>query len=132
MGEHRPTILLAEDHAELRSLLCGLLERAGYAVVAASDGMAALEAAAAWPIDLLVADVLMPRMGGVELARRLRTLWPGLRVLFVSSGRLSNEDVAVAIPGARFLAKPFSVDELTRAVSELLGARENQRASPGG
>ena len=104
MGAGPRTVLLVEDHAELRATLCGLLEGAGYAVVAASDGMTALGVVAAWPIDLLVTDVSMPRLAGVELARRLAVSRPGLKVLLISTNHLSDEDVAEAFPGpARFL-----------------------------
>jgi CheY-like chemotaxis protein len=120
----KKTILLAEDHDDLRALLRGLLEEYGCTVLEAADGRAALEAAAgAGPVDLLVTDVCMPRVSGTELARRLLALRPDLKILFMSTGALSDEDMAAAAPAARFMPKPFSPHELRKAVREMLGDR---------
>lgn len=124
MDAGKPTVLLAEDFVELRSLLRRVLESAGCAVVAAADGAAALEAAgAAGPVDLLVADMRMPRLGGLELVRRLRVSRPGLKVLFISTVGPGNEDLADACPGAQFLPKPFGPDKFAEKVLEMLGGR---------
>lgn len=61
----------------------------------------------------------MPRLGGVELARRLRVWRPGLKVLLISTGSMSENDVADVASGARFLPKPLSPEEFTRVVREM-------------
>jgi PAS domain S-box-containing protein len=119
----RETILLAEDEDSLRAYAGGLLRRLGYQVLDAADGAAALrlwdqqEAA----VDLLVTDVVMPAMGGRELAQELTRRRPGLKVLYMSG---YTDDVVVrhgvAEAEAAFLPKPFSPSDLAQKVRELL------------
>ncbi len=120
------TVLVAEDEELVRELLCETLRREGYAVLCGRDGVEALEIArghAGW-IDLLVSDIVMPRMEGGDLAVALRALWPELPVLFVTgySDRLVEEGVA-PVPGAEVLEKPFSSQELVRNVRAMLGEK---------
>ena len=118
------TILLAEDEPMLRELAALLLTEAGYTVLPAEHGEAALTLADqhAGSIDLLITDVVMPRMNGPELAERLRTLHPGIRVLFVSG----YQDRALAGRGIRdrdaVREKPFSDDQLRTHVRRVLGS----------
>jgi PAS domain S-box-containing protein len=119
----RETILLAEDEEAVRSLTAMILERSGYRVIAAADGIAALEAAAAHdgPIDLLLTDVIMPRLNGRELATRFAERHPSARVLFMSGyagDSLSAQGVLDS--SVAFLAKPFLPAELARTVREVL------------
>jgi CheY-like chemotaxis protein len=113
------TILLAEDEDVVRDLLFQILEQRGYNVLAARDGEEALTLADrhAGPIDLLVTDVVMPRLSGRELAERLEQRLPDLRVLFLSG---YTDDAVVrhgvvehAVP---FLQKPFTAAALAEAV----------------
>ncbi len=119
------TVLIAEDEPRLRSLMVEVLQLHGYHVLAAPDGVAALELAAGHTgsIDALVTDVVMPRLGGRELVERLRELRPGLRVLYVSG---YNEDVVlrhgVACASERLLQKPFKPAALAHAVRQMLDA----------
>ncbi|HEY7725483.1 MAG TPA: PAS domain S-box protein [Anaeromyxobacteraceae bacterium] len=111
------TILLAEDEPQVRAIAARVLSGRGYVVLQASDGAQALRAAAAHagPIHLLVTDVVMPELGGRDLAERLAADRPGLRVLFTSgytAGGLAE--------GAAFLPKPFTPDQLASRVRELL------------
>ncbi len=119
------TILLAEDEAPVRRLLRRVLSEAGYQVVEARDGVDALGVAEAHPspIHALVTDVVMPRMGGVALARRLREQQPGLPVLFVSGHPLDRtaERTRDVILGS-FLQKPCSPRDLLAKVRETLDA----------
>jgi two-component system, cell cycle sensor histidine kinase and response regulator CckA len=118
----RETILLAEDDARLRELGSLLLNEAGYTVIPAENGVAALALAEerAGEIDLLVSDVVMPLMNGPELADRLRALQPGLRVVYVSG----YHDRALAGRGIRpedsVVGKPFREDELLNEVRRAL------------
>lgn len=86
----RARVLVVDDEAELRSLLCRALERAGHQVREAADGIEALAAITAAPPDLVIADVGMPRMGGPELALRIRREFPGVGVILMT-GHLADE-----------------------------------------
>ena len=104
-------VLLVEDENMIRALLRNTLVRSGYAVVEASNGREALEVALSSdePIDLLVTDVMMPRMSGVELVERLRTERPAMRVLLMSGYAESTISADGALPrDAALLQKPFS------------------------
>jgi PAS domain S-box-containing protein len=115
------SILLAEDQEMVRKVARGMLEAAGYKVIEARDGIEALELAAAAPVDLLVTDVVMPRMGGVELAGRLVERNPKLPVLYVSGYAASRIVQGAAIdPSGNLLQKPFTSNELLSRVARLL------------
>lgn len=117
------TILLVEDETSLRSLACGTLQKLGYTVFTAENGEDALRvvAAHAGPIDLLVTDVVMPSIGGHELADRLVKARPTLRVLYMS-GYPNDSTIAerVLSEQTNFLQKPVSRIELARKVRGVL------------
>ena len=103
----------------VRLIVAGTLRDLGFEVLEAGDGAEALTTAEGASLALLVTDVVMPRMGGRELAARLRDRSPGLRVLFVSGftdGALGDADD----PETSFLPKPFMATELADAVRSLL------------
>ena len=116
-------VLVAEDDPVVRTMLQRLLRDAGFEVRTAKHGDEALGLAlqASGAFDLVVTDVRMPVMDGLELARRLRERWPGLPVLYIS-----GYDVELSAgsrrSGARqsLLRKPFDLDELLREVTRLL------------
>ena len=112
------TVLLAEDEPALRQIVDRVLKGAGYRVLVASDGVEALRVSRehAGPIDLLVADVVMPRMGGMELAAGLVTERPRTRVLLMSGYAVDSGAPAV-LAKVPFLAKPFTPAELLAAAS---------------
>ena len=117
------TILLVEDNAEVRQLTREILKGLGYLVLEAADSEAALLAARSHPhrIDLMVSDVVMPGLGGPELARRLAPLHPETRVLYISG--YTEHDIAeraLRDPAVAFLQKPFTPDELGRKVEEMI------------
>jgi CheY-like chemotaxis protein len=112
------TVLVVEDDESIRSLVVDALRRRGYTVLEAADGKEALQKATR-PIDLLVTDLVMPRMGGVELAEELRRDNPGLVVLY-SSGH--NVDPSIRSDrSSSFLQKPYTTQGLARKVREILG-----------
>lgn len=119
------TILLAEDDEMLRPLSKSLLERLGYTVLDTENALqaVALANAHAGPIQLLVADVVMPGASGRELARRLAQSRPDMRVLYVS-GYTDDAIVQHGMlePGLNFLQKPFTPATLARKVREVLDA----------
>jgi len=116
-----PSVLLVDDDEVVRRFMLRCLEGAGLRVLAAADAEQALELASAAeePLGLLVTDIVLPRLDGSSLARRLRERWPGLRVLYTSGyGRGAPEPPGSA-PSA-MLAKPFTPAQLQEAVRSLL------------
>jgi two-component system, cell cycle sensor histidine kinase and response regulator CckA len=117
------TILLVEDEAGVRSLARLVLQRCGYKVIEGRDGLEALQVAQQYPeqIDLLLTDVMMPHMGGLELAKQLTSVKPDLKVLYVS-GYTDEVVVRQGSSGAKvaFLQKPFNTSALSAKVRELL------------
>jgi len=93
-------------------------------MVVAGDAEQALSLCAAQPADLLVTDVVMPKMSGVELARRLRLTLPGLRAIFISGySEDTHEREWVSLGSKKFLQKPFSPKALAKKVREVLEGR---------
>jgi two-component system, cell cycle sensor histidine kinase and response regulator CckA len=123
---------VVEDEDELRRLAVRELEERGYLVLAAGDGVEALEVARALerPVDLLVTDVVMPEMSGVELAESLVELWPTLAVLCVSGhldeGAMERHPLD---PDADLLPKPFTPDQLGRRARHALDHAAANRKS---
>lgn len=116
------TILIAEDEDAVRTITARALDRAGFRVLIASSGDDALLLAETYPeeIHLLLSDVIMPGLSGPELARRLVTMRPRTKVLFMSGytdDALSRHGFGV---GTRMISKPFISGELTRKVREVL------------
>ena len=119
------TILLVEDDPELRALALDILQGSGYTVLEARQGNEALLVLErhAGPVHLLVTDVVMPQMGGRALAERLASLRPEMKVLYVSGySEAAIAQHGVLDPGTAFMAKPFTADELTRKIREVLDA----------
>jgi CheY-like chemotaxis protein len=117
------TLLLVEDEEGVRDLIREWMSTHGYTVLAAANGLEALDLAQAYAgrIHLLIADVVMPHMGGPALASRLLSLRPDMKVVYVSG----YADEAIGDPellrdGAAFLQKPFTLDSLLRQVREIL------------
>ena len=122
------TLLLVEDQEQVRTLSKRILERAGYRVLCAESGPAALDLVGEDidQIHLLVTDVVMPGMSGKELHDRLILLRPGLQALFMSG--YTEDTIAnhgVLDPGTDFLPKPFTAEELTSKVREVLDRQDS-------
>jgi PAS domain S-box-containing protein len=127
------TVLLVEDEVLVRNLAADALRRHGYQVLSASTGIEALDLASQvlHPIDVLVTDVVMPQMGGEQLAVRLLGERPSLKVLFISG----YTDMAVLqhgtlIPGTSLLQKPFTPGQLVYRVRQLLDNDTGPSQSP--
>jgi PAS domain S-box-containing protein len=118
------TILLVEDENDLRKLARQILTQQGYTVLEAADGADAMRVVAAFPgnIDLLITDVVMPNMGGPQLAEKISVLRPGARVLYMS-GYTDDAVVRHGVLSAEtaFIQKPFSVDGLAIKIRKVLG-----------
>jgi PAS domain S-box-containing protein len=124
-------VLVVEDEAPVRTLIARILERRGYTVLRAADGQEALELAERQrePINLLIADLVMPGLTGREVADRLTALYPEMAVILIS-GYTADEVVREGIlTGARnFLPKPFTPDALARTVAAVLGQKNPSTA----
>jgi two-component system cell cycle sensor histidine kinase/response regulator CckA len=115
-------VLLAEDDPSVRKLVSTELERRGFTVIAAEDGRAALEAFTTHQdrIDLIVTDVVMPRMNGADLAKAAEKLCPGVKILFIS-GHPERAGVGLDPTGVtNLLMKPFTADTLATRIKELI------------
>jgi len=120
----KETVLLVEDEPLVRSLAARVLRQQGYNVLEAPDGaegMAIAREHAGEEVHLLLTDVVMPKMGGKELADRLKSLWPDIKVLF-TSGYTYNAITQHGLLDREmaFLEKPFSISGLIRKVREVL------------
>lgn len=117
-------ILVVEDNAELRRLVCRRLTMAGYQVTEAPDGLAATRCIQGHVPDLIISDIVMPDMDGLELIRNLQKEHPQLKVLAVTGGGTTDPALRLALAkrfgAADTLYKPFSLDELLEKVASLL------------
>ena len=114
-------ILLAEDDDSMRSFLAKALRRAGHEVIDADNGLDALALLGESGFDLLLADVVMPGMDGIELARRAAKEQPGIRVMFITgfaAVALKARDQGPT--GARVLSKPFHLKDLVGQIDTML------------
>jgi len=113
-------VLLVEDEEAVRELLTSALERAGFEVHAATSGEEALELERQRRFDLLVTDVVLPKITGPQLAREIRHRSPETRVLFMSGYAGDSLDAAESGGPRTFIQKPFSSRTLIDRVRELL------------
>jgi CheY-like chemotaxis protein len=118
------TVLLVEDEPLVRELAGTILRAEGYTVLVASRGdevLCVVEEAARAPIDLLITDVVLPGMGGKALTELVTSVYPGIKVLFISgyaTDAISQQGWLE--PGTHFLSKPFTRTALARKVREVL------------
>jgi len=116
-------ILLAEDDESMRRFLANALERAGHDVVSYGCGHRAHETLMGDAFDVLLTDIVMPEMDGIELARRAAELDPTLRIMFITGfAAVALNPESEAPPDARVLSKPFHLRELVAEVDRLLAA----------
>jgi len=132
------TLLLAEDQAPLRDMIREALQLLGYRVLVAPHGEAAMGAARRHRgrIDLLLTDVVMPRLDGCKLARQLSAERPGLRVLYMSGHGIDTATRRGMVEGSTLLEKPFTTETLSLRVREALdhpfpsGGDEAEKPTP--
>jgi YesN/AraC family two-component response regulator len=110
-------VLLVDDEPLIRAFMKSALLRCGYAVTDAEDGLVAWELAQADDFDVLVTDIRMPGMDGIELARRVQETLPHVRLLFISG---FIDAPAAGIPVERFLRKPFQPQELVTKLAKVV------------
>ncbi|HEV8549511.1 MAG TPA: ATP-binding protein, partial [Polyangiaceae bacterium] len=118
------TVLVVEDDDEVRQVTVRMLRDHGYTVLDTGNGMDAVALATEnrAGIDLLLVDVVMPRMSGPTLATELGTILPGLRTLYMSGYAGARAERSPLAPGTRYIEKPFTPSGLVKAVSDLMNA----------
>lgn len=117
------TILLIEDNPVVARLVCRQLELGGHAAIAATDGLQGLQVAQDTPPDLILLDLMLPGMDGLEVLAQLRATPATARIPVIISSAKSNPDdqqKALQSGAAAFLAKPFNLQDLLEAVRSLL------------
>jgi two-component system, cell cycle response regulator CpdR len=115
-------VLLAEDDESMRGFLARALEKAGYAVTASDNGADALEHLHKARFALLLTDIVMPRMDGIELARRATAIDPRLKVMFITGFAAVTLNSETKPKDAKVLSKPFHLRDLVREVEKLLAS----------
>jgi len=112
-------ILLAEDDQVMREYLTRALQRSGYAVTAVDRGTAAIPLLETESFDLLLTDIVMPEMDGIELAQRAGEMCKDLRVMFITGFAAVTLKAGKTMPQARVLSKPFHLRDLVAEVDRL-------------
>lgn len=112
-------ILLAEDDSVMREYLARALERSGYAVTAVDRGTAALPLIETERFDLLLTDIVMPEMDGIELAQRAGDIAPDMRVMFITGFAAVTLKAGKSVPQAKVLSKPFHLRDLVLEVDRM-------------
>ena len=125
MNWHRiPSVLVVDDDRGHCLILTTIFERAGYRVRCAYDGQDALAALLEWPADLVITDLRMPRMGGMELLRSIRALDPRIAVAVVSAfGEWETYMDAIELGAVDYLSKPVSRDAILEMARRVLRQR---------
>ena len=118
-GNRMYRILLAEDDKVMREYLTRALERSGYAVSAVDRGTEALPLLENEQFDLLLTDIVMPEMDGIELAQRAGEIAPDMRVMFITGFAAVTLKAGKAVPQAKVLSKPFHLRDLVLEVDRM-------------
>ena len=119
-------VLIVDDEPNIVLSLEFLMQREGYEVATAADGEAALEALAAQKPDLVILDIMLPKMNGFDVCRRIRAdpRWKGVRILILTArGRETEVSKGLGLGADLYVTKPFSTKELMAQVKGLLAAR---------
>ena len=122
-------MLLAEDDPSVRRLVVTELTRRGFTVIEAEDGAAALEMFRREKdrIDVLVTDVVMPRLNGADLAKAAERIRPGLKILFISGHPSAPAQVSIRPASPNLLMKPFTADTLAARIKDIITGRKGGR-----
>jgi two-component system cell cycle response regulator CpdR len=117
------SILLAEDDESLRRFLAAALERAGHSVQAFGDGSEAYECLMGVRFDLLLSDIVMPGLDGIELAKRAAERDPALKIMFITGfAAVALHPASEAPKHAKVLSKPFHLREIVQEVERMMAA----------
>lgn len=128
---YRPTVLVVDDESAIADTVTEILSRSGYAAMTAYDGPDALEIALLTPPELLITDVSLPGMNGIELAIKMRRIFPDCKILLFS-GHVATADLLVRAQQAghtfTLISKPVHPSVLLARVSEILSSTSSAAA----
>src|SRR5690242_19227557 len=120
MADSSPTILLVDDEASVRKVLTFPLERDGYTVVQAADGEEALDRFEAQPVDLVVLDIMLPKLDGLEVCKRLRATSTVPIIMLTARDDELDKVLGLELGADDYITKPFSIREFRSRVKALL------------
>ncbi|HEY7244885.1 MAG TPA: response regulator [Xanthobacteraceae bacterium] len=116
-------IILAEDDGDMRRFLVRALQNAGYEVISFDNGLSAYQRLREEPFELLLTDIVMPEMDGIELARRASELDPDIKIMFITGfAAVALNSDSNAPKNAKVLSKPVHLRELVNEVQKMLAA----------
>ena len=116
-------IILAEDDSDMRRFLVKALQSAGYDVISFDNGLSAYQRLREEPFELLLTDIVMPEMDGIELARRASELDPDIKIMFITGfAAVALNSDSDAPKNAKVLSKPVHLRELVNEVNKMLAA----------
>jgi|HubBroStandDraft_2_1064218.scaffolds.fasta_scaffold155775_1 CheY-like chemotaxis protein len=121
---HRPLVLVVDDETVITDTMTLILNRQGYSAVAAYDGESAIQSALLNPPQLVISDVMMPSMNGIEVGVTIRRIFPDCKVILMSGQSASSDLIAAALSAGNhfvFLQKPVHPHVLLQHVAECLG-----------
>lgn len=125
-------ILVIDDEVQIREVLRTVLERIGYEVTEAGDGVEGLQICAQGGIDLVVTDIIMPEKGGIDTIMDIRRDYPELKIIAISGGGMCGDvsylDMALGVGADRAIGKPFVLDDFLESVEVLLAENESVSA----
>ena len=117
-------ILLAEDDNDMRRFLVKALENAGYEVIDYDNGMSAYRRLREEPFELLLTDIVMPEMDGIELAQKASVIDPAIRVMFITGFAAVALQGGRTAPEAKLLSKPFHLKDLVAEVDRIFQSED--------
>ncbi len=126
MSDSSPTILLVDDEDSVRTVLAFPLERDGYRVIQAADGEEALRLFEAEPVDLVVLDIMLPKLDGLEVCRRLRTTSNVPIIMLTARDDELDKVIGLELGADDYITKPFSIREFRSRVRALLRRARTQ------
>jgi DNA-binding response OmpR family regulator len=132
MLEHTPRILLVDDEQSIQTLLSFPLRKDGYEVVQATDGREALARFGEGPFDLVVLDVMLPRLDGLEVCRRLRARSSVPIIMLTARAEEIDTVLGLELGADDYITKPFSLREFRSRVKAALRRAGMARPEPGG
>lgn len=124
-GDRSPRVLLAEDDNALRRFLVVVLERAGYKVISAADGIEAMKIAVSEPIDVIITDSMMPNLNGHEFCRFIRSSQKLAHLPIILLSALERKEPTQNLEQAdAFLSKPVSGEDLIECIEKLMARKK--------